>query len=387
MGQQYSVERSYECDPNDLAVAFYRVALARYGEDAVRGFKRAWWAPRYPLAICSIKVGPREQAKGVRGFAAIEAIPADFRVGGEETPNIIAAFNVTAEFEGEVNAFLDAIAEHLEKHSIYRGKAITSNGEFLDLTNVSRDEVVYNEKVWRDLKAHVWTLVERAELCAAAKVGLPRKVLFEGPYGSGKTLAALLTARVALEQGFTFFYVVPTAGNALGVVRHMLAFARRYPPSIVFIEDIDREQREGNSYELGAIMTEIDGICSKNRQMLVIMTTNHNDKISHGMCRPGRIDKVIHFGTFTSEDIERLLKKVIPSAWIAPDLDWSKVGDACKHFSQAFVCEAGKAAMLLGISENDDPSKTPVVTEAALIEAAGDLKGQHEKSTAGIGFR
>mgnify|MGYP001576604722 CR=1 FL=1 len=389
MTQKYLIERAYEYDPNDIAVAFYDVATKRYGSDALSGLRHGlfgWSA--YPLALCSVKVDHHKQARGVRGLLSIKAISASFRVGGEDIPNSISVFNVRPEQQEEVAAFLDAIAEQLDKHSIYRGKAIASSGGFLDLSSVSQADAVYNEKVFRDLRAHVWTVIEHADLCDSVKAGLPRKVLFEGPYGSGKTFAALLTAQIALRLGWTFFYVMPTSGGVLGVMQQMLAFARRdaYSPSILFIEDIDREQRDGNSYELGAIMTEIDGICSKDRKILVIMTTNHNDKLSQGICRPGRIDKVIRFGTFTASDVERLLRKIIPVNWLDTALDWSKVTSACTNFSQAFVCEVGKAAMLLGISENGNHDETPVVTESALIEAACDLKEQHEKSTNKMGF-
>ncbi|MEK7118343.1 MAG: ATP-binding protein [Patescibacteria group bacterium] len=345
MTQKYLIEQAYEYDPNDIAVAFYDVATKRYGSDALSGLRHGlfgWSA--YPLALCSVKVDHHKQARGVRGLLSIKAISASFRVGGEDIPNSISVFNVRPEQQEEVAAFLDAIAEQLDKHSIYRGKAIASSGGFLDLSSVSQADAVYNEKVFRDLRAHVWTVIEHADLCDSVKAGLPRKVLFEGPYGSGKTFAALLTAQIALRLGWTFFYVMPTSGGVLGVVQQMLAFARRdaYSPSILFIEDIDREQRDGNSYELGAIMTEIDGICSKDRKILVIMTTNHNDKLSQGICRPGRIDKVIRFGTFTASDVERLLRKIIPVNWLDTALDWSKVTSACTNFSQAFVCEVGK---------------------------------------------
>lgn len=388
MTQKYLIERAYEYDPNDIAVAFYEAATRRYGTDALSGLRHGLFGwSRYPLALYSVKVDHHKQARGVRGLLSIKAIPACFRVGGEDIPNSVSVFNVRPEQQEEVGAFLDTIAEQLDKHSIYRGKAIASSGGFLDLSSVSQSDAVYNEKVFRDLRAHVWTVIERADLCDSVKAGLPRKVLFEGPYGSGKTFAAFLTAQIALRLGWTFFYVMPTSGGALGVVRQMLALARRdaYSPSLLFIEDIDREQREENSYELGAIMAEIDGICSKNRKMFVIMTTNHDDKLSRGMCRPGRIDKTIHFGAFTASDIERLLRKVIPPDWLDPAINWSKVTGACENFSQAFVCEVGKAAILLGISENTDPNKTPIVGEAALIEAATDLGEQHEKST-GMGF-
>lgn len=385
MAQKYCINRLYEYDTKDLAVAFLAVATERYGPDALAGLRSGWFS-RSPLNLVSIKTDHNTQKTGVMGLLAIPKIRAEFLVGvsGNEESPTVSVFNVVPENREEVERFLDEIKAHLDQHSIYRGKAISSSGEFLDLSSISPDDTVYNEKILRDLRAHVWTVIEHAEKCSAVKVGLPRRVLFEGPYGSGKSLAALLTAQKALGRAWTFFYVTPTAGNAVGVVRHMLAFARRYQPAVVFIEDIDREQRAGNDYELGAIMAEVDGIASKGGEILIVMTTNHNDKISQGMCRPGRIDKVIHFGTFTALDIERLLRKIIPTDWLGASLDWPAITNACKGFSAAFVCEVGKAAMLLAMSEN--PEGKPVITSDFLIEAANDLEEQHKKSNGKIGF-
>jgi len=381
MKQLYSIGRTYEYDPNDLAVAFLDVATKRYGPDAIVGVRGRFWSRR-PLNLVSIKVDHHAQKIGVMGPLFIPKIPAGFVVGGEGSN--VTVFNVDSRQRDEVEEFLEAIKLHLDAHSIYRGKAITSNGEFLDLSGVSLDDTVYNDKVLRDLRAHVWTVIERGEMCQAIKVGLPRRVLFDGPYGSGKSLAALLTAQIALKNGLTFFYVVPTQGGALGIVRSILASARRYQPSVVFIEDIDREQRVGNEFEFGAIMAEIDGLVSKGGKMLIIMTTNRSDRIGQGMFRPGRIDKVIRFGMFTDEDIERLLRKNIPADWLAGSLDWKAITHACKGFAPAFVCEVGKAAMLLAMSEHLEG--TPLLNTQILVEAACDLKEQHEKSQIKMGF-
>lgn len=379
MTQQYLIERSFDYDANDLAVAFHVVAHERYGTNALRGIRTRWWS-RTQLELISVKVNIGKFTTGVKGPVEIPAIPAKFVVGA----GTVHVFDVEPKERAEVDQFLDAVANQLELHSIYRGKAIDSGGDFLDLSAFSLDDMVYNNKVLRDLRAHVWTMITHGDLCERVKIGRARKVLFSGPYGSGKTMAAFLTAQLALKHGYTFFYVKPTDKAGQGVVRNMIAFARRYQPSIVLVEDCDREQREANPFEHGAIMAEVDGLKSKGNNMMLLMTTNFSDKISKGLLRPGRIDKEIDFSVFTEEDIKQLLQKVIPVEWLKPDIDWARVGKAAASFSGAFVQEIGKTAMLLGIS--DDPSGTPSIGTDVLVEAASGLRSQHERSNARIGF-
>lgn len=385
MPRKDTIVRNFEYDPNDLIVAFNKVAKVRYGDDAISGvpIRKFWKHTELPLTFATIKTSHQSQVVAAVGGVRIAKIPASFAVadGGPK----LAAFDVLPEHRSEILEFFDAIAAHLAHESIYRNKAIMFPGGFLDLTKVSEDDIVYNEKVVRDLRAHVWSVIEYPKLCDLAKAGLPRRILFDGPFGSGKTIAAYLTAQKALAHGWTFFYVAPTTGGSTTLARDVFAVALHYQKAVVFIEDIDREQRSENASELGAIMTMIDGVLSKGSQILVILTTNYSDRIAPGMMRPGRIDKIVDFRIFTTHDIERLLKRTLPPDWLHSSVCWERVTSKCVGFAPAFVNEVARAAALLAISESN--GNPPCITEEMLVESAEDLRRQHERSNVAIGFR
>ncbi|MEX2052902.1 MAG: ATP-binding protein, partial [Candidatus Paceibacterota bacterium] len=274
----------------------------------------------------------------------------------------------------------------LDTASIYRGNAVTAMREFLDLSGISMDRLVYNSKVMRDLQANIWTLIEQPEQCLSANIKLHRRILFSGMFGSGKTLAALVTAKKAVACGWTFIYLEPTVDQASGAINFVLDFASKYQRAVVFIEDVDREQRHNDSFALGRIMTAIDGVISKNQEVIVIMTTNYADRLAAGIQRPGRIDKIINFDRFYAEDVEKLLRIVIPSEFLSSDIDWAEIVKSCAGYTPAFVNEVGVGAKLAAISEAG--GVTPRVTQQMLTELASDLQVQYKACSAeSVGFK
>ena len=391
MGGRLNLYREYDYDAKDLAVAFYSVATELYGAESLSGLKRFGIFEKTSLNFLSVPTGLKEQAQGIMGPVKIKQLSGHFQVcsqtQGGPVPDIIVV-KVKPSDQKEVERLLDAVKEHLDKHSIYRGKAITVNGEFLDLSEISMNDVVYNEKVERSLEAHVWTIIEEWKLCASTLIGLTRKVVFEGKYGSGKTLAALLTAKLAVKMGWTFFYMPPTSSRDTAAIQRVMFLAKKYQRSVVFFEDVEREQRDGNVYAAGSILSAIDGLSSKSAQVLVIMTTNNIEKVNEGMQRPGRTDRIISFSTFTAKDIERLLTLAIPSEWLDDEIDWNEVYKLCEGFSQSFVLEVGKSGMLFAINawKKNGREGKPRVKESDLKEAAQDLQVQHKKSNERFGF-
>ncbi len=387
MARNFTIVRQYQYDVNDLAVAFHAVVVKRYGVGSLAGARVGWRGlfARLPFSFHSIQVGLDEYTKGITGLVAIKQLPGIFEVVTVEGEAIITVRGVVEKYQSAIDGFLDEIKNHLDHYSIYRGKALTAYGSFLDLSEVSMDNVVYNEKVLRDLQAHVWTLMEQPDRCGKVNIGT-RKVLFDGPYGSGKTLAAMLTAKKAVELGWTFFYLEPTERRSIGAVERLMSLVKKYQPSVGFIEDIDREQREGAPYALGSILTAIDGAMSKGGKMLLITTTNHIDKVNAAMQRPGRMDKIVRFNAYTAEDIMCLLKRTIPPDWFAHEgIDWNAVAKACSGYTPAFVLEVGRSAMLLAMSEVEGGA-LPKVRQDALIEAAHDLEAQYKKTKEAMGF-
>lgn len=375
------VYRPYEYHPYDLMVAFTVVVAERFGPEAIRGRKSGWFSHRSAPTYTTVKTGIRQEVKVVQGTVELKGIPGFFTLDTEQR---MLLARVPKEYRQQAENLMLAVQARLDTKSIYRGKAITSSMDFMDLSGVDVSKLVYNEKVFRDLNRHVWTLLQRGKLCLQKGIPLRRKVLFPGPFGSGKTMAALATAKVAVENDWLFFYIEPSTSPA-AALGPTLETARRYGKAVVLIEDFDREQRESNPYALGQLMNQIDGALSKSGELIVIMTTNFPDKIGPGLQRPGRIDRFVNFGRFLREDAVTLLHKVIPPDMLSPDIDWSAVGKACDKYAPAFVNEMATSAMLSAIC--DDPDNMQV-TQAMLVEAASDLAEQHKTCTQGApGFR
>src|SRR5258708_32271027 len=171
-----------------------------------------------------------------------------------------------------------------------RGKPLAMpEPRFLDLAQVRANELVFSDDVDRAIHASLFTPIERAEECR--KLGMPvkRGVLLAGPFGVGKTLAAYVAAAKAEKAGWTFVYC-ETAPELSDVVR----FAQQYAPAVVFCEDIDRVVSGDRDIDMDQILSIVDGIESKESEILLVLTTNDAKDINQAMLRPGRLDSVIN---------------------------------------------------------------------------------------------
>src|SRR3989344_186166 len=226
--------RSFEYDSYDVAYALKQVTEKMFGQDQFAGIKPSAWRPRDPVSFTSIKVGPNQNAKVVTDLFRIKAIDGDFQLDQSIVQAVVSKSEVQ-----KVEGFLDEIKKSLEVSSIYKGKAVTSKREFMDLSKFDSRVLVYNSRVSRELKENLWVLLEKTKECRVAGVKIQRKVLFEGRFGTGKTMAILATAKKAIENGFTVFYLEPTAPDLQGAIHHMLELCKKYQPAFLAIEDFD----------------------------------------------------------------------------------------------------------------------------------------------------
>lgn len=114
----------------------------------------------------------------------------------------------------------------------------------------------------------------------------PRGVLLYGPSGTGKTLLARAMAGeadVAFIATEATSFVTRWQGSGPESVRNLFRKARRYAPSIVFIDEIDAIGRQrgdarsghGEEMALNALLTEMDGFrVDPRRPVFVLAATN-----------------------------------------------------------------------------------------------------------------
>src|SRR3989344_3861548 len=145
--------------------------------------------------------------------------------------------HASKQYEDLVQQMFDAIDKRLRTSSIYRGQAIKGcdDPEFINLSGFDPNQVVYSAEVRSMLNASLWSPLKFSDAMRRDGVPLKRAVLLYGPYGTGKTLTGLMTALIAVQNGWTFVSAKPGREYLLDVLR----MARLYSPAVVFFEDVD----------------------------------------------------------------------------------------------------------------------------------------------------
>ncbi len=236
-------------------------------------------------------------------------------------------------YRHHIEGIFRLVEEELATSSMYRGKAFDGQEvpQFLDLSGVDSSKVVYTDHVVERLEADIWALIRYPD--QMRKMGLPlkRAILLEGPYGTGKTLAAYLTGQISQQHGWTFIYGRPGRDE----LEDVMATARLYQPAVVFFEDVDSIASADGLDHMGRMLDILDGIQSKGTEIICILTTNHIDRIHKGMVRPGRLDAVIHIGALDAPAIERLVHSLVPDDLVSKDVDWARWAPpwtaSCRH--------------------------------------------------------
>ena len=278
-----------------------------------------------------------------------------------------------------INGFLKLVEKKLQTDSIYKGKAIdgAEHPNFIDTSTVDPSDVVYTQEVMHQLTANVWSPIVHADQLAALGQPGKRAVLFHGPYGTGKTLGALLTAQVAVAHGWTF--LMCRAGK--DDLMRTLQTARMYMPAAVFFEDVDTIAQPGNENVTATqILDTFDGLQTKGLKMLLVVTTNHVERLHRGMMRPGRLDAVIEIGAMDEQGVERLIKRVIGEQ-LDSKTDFHEVFVAMEGFMPAFVREAIDRAVRYSVARTG--TLKTIGTEDLVLAAHGlrpQLKMMEEAS-------
>jgi len=322
--QEFTINEFLPGMPHDAAHAFVHVLKARYGWVNPQT-KMTIFGPEPPKMVRVYKgVGADNYVEVPVGKFKLQDIPnADLETGFARDPNnkagSFASFFVRANVKFKERAvIMDLINEtrdFLKTGSIYRGKAmrlpVDSDGHveasiapvFIDLSKVSEEGLVLTKKNYALLNHTVWTPIRKTALCRQQKIPLKRGALLWGPFGTGKTLTALVTARIAEENGWTFIML----DNAKGLPQ-ALEMAQLYQPAVVFAEDIDRVVVKSRDERANDVLNTIDGALSKNSEVITVLTTNEIDKINEAMLRPGRLDALIHVTVPDAEAAERLVR-------------------------------------------------------------------------------
>lgn len=380
------MQEAFDVFPWDGAIGLDHVLTQMYGWAPAEATPGMWGSS--PPTLIDVQVGVRQNKKVAWGRFSLPNIEGWVACGseikqGRRVFSLMA--RVTRASEGVVESLFKTLREYLAENSIYRGKAIKirfldDNGSRLDMpeptfmetNDITADQLVYPRDVQAAVQTNLFTPITRVNDCIANGIPVKRGVLLGGTFGTGKTLAAKMAAKLAIDAGLTYIYV-PRADE----LAHALNFAMQYqsPASVVFCEDIDRALNGERSVAMDDILNIIDGVDSKSSRVITVLTTNNLDGIHPAMLRPGRLDAVIEICAPDAEAVQRLLR-LYGGAAIDAKTDLSEVGTKLADCIPAVIAEVVKRAKLSQLSLEKPGSKISKLSADALLEAASTMAMQ-----------
>lgn len=384
--QTVVLNETFDVFPWDGAIAFAQVLTDTYG-----------WAPHRPtpgffgdtppqlITVATDWNTSTQVPWGMFGLPNIDGVVQT----GAETKDGRLQFQLVASVkrsgESVVKKLFADLRVRLLNQSIYRGKAFKMRfrndagkklqmpePKFLRTDDIDEAGLIYSREVQNAIENNLFTPIKRVRELRDNGIPVKRGILLGGPFGTGKTMAAKVASKYAVQSGVTFLYV-----SRADELDDAIAFAKQYqdPACVIFCEDIDRAMSGERSVKMDDILNIVDGIDTKSQNMIIVMTTNALEKINPAMLRPGRLDAVIHVERPDAEATSRLIRYYGGSA-IDPDADLTRAGTILSGQIPAVVHEVVKRAKLAQLKLNPVNEPVRLLSAQAVEEAAHSIQRQ-----------
>lgn len=242
---------------------------------------------------------------------------------------------------------LEAQAQYLrrddDKTLIYRGAMRHAWGDPTWQRSLVRacrpfETVILSQKIKDEIVEDIEEYINPATRRWYANRGIPyrRGYLLHGPPGTGKSSLSL-----ALAGHFGMRIYIVSLSSSIATEEHLSSLFAELPRRcIVLLEDIDtaglthtreddgtddgdkepesetegsskrvRKSDGGGKLSLSGLLNILDGVASQEGRIL-IMTTNHLEKLDKALIRPGRVDMTIKFSLADQEISTAIFKSI-----------------------------------------------------------------------------
>ena len=353
--QRFDVRELVEGAPWDTLAAVYRSMQSIYG--VVLAQSRMTFFGEIKPEFITIVTGPNPEDRiqvpaGRMSLPGVES-PVDIVMRPEGT---YIMGTVRRRDRARLVEIANGAREVIRSQSVYKGKAIRLNvddegnidldeqPEFLDLSRVKETDVIHTKETEALIRTNIYAPLKFTAAARANGIPLKRNALLEGRYGTGKSLTARVTAKIAIDNGWTFIMLNRSLGLASAI-----NFARQYQPCVIFAEDIDRAADRSDE-GVNDLINLLCGVHTQNMEMMVVLTTNFIDKIDQALLRPGRLDAVITIDVPDADASQRIIRNYA-NGLLSPNADLTAVGEVTNGMIPASIREVVERAKLSMLTE------------------------------------
>ena len=367
--------------PLDAAHALMLVISESFGFDA--SFTSSFDTPygkvdyRPEFVTVHLSANPHDSVQVPFGAFSLPGIEGHFNIHACRNSKGQHSLHMSASIKGKYRdvftKLVNDVREKLKTNSIYKGKALKiefelekfdmmmghqpgGQPEAPEFMELHFDEVpMFNQDIESQIETSILTPIKHTARLKDNGMKIKRTVMLAGKYGTGKTLTAKSIANICQQHGWTFLYSKETEN--LG---ELLNLAEQYAPALVFVEDTDAILGGERNDELNGLSLELDGIDTKERDVMLVMTTNAIEKVAKLMLRPGRIDDVIEVSEPNADTSYRLLCQCAKGMMLGSEADFRKAIAPMAGNNPAFLTEVVKKAKLRAIGRTVNPSEAGV---------------------------
>jgi transitional endoplasmic reticulum ATPase len=294
----------------------------------------------------------------------------------------IVTGEIKRKFQKAVDSLMLLTEKILKEQSIYKGNAIRVDLSFLDgagasfaqpeflnssVQNINEEDVLLDD-VTKLNYAAVLLRIRKMNECRAKGIQIKHGCLLAGPYGTGKTLLAKFTAKIGIENGWTFIYLEDAKQ-----LKHALRLAEMYAPCVVFTEDIDKAVEGNRTVEMNAILNTLDGIDTKSNPIITVLTTNHLETINKAFLRAGRIDSLVEMKPLNNVTGAQFLKRFASdkkgNSLLIDGENYGEAAAALTGIVPAFASEVINKAKMYAMYNNRE-----LLSPADIVTAADSFK-------------
>ena len=212
------------------------------------------------------------------------------KIHKQNSMSLLAKSNKLLDFETAQTLSEDKTQANIQLFDFKLAVAVDAEDSGNILSAVSRpdigfEQIIGAEDAKKELK-HFITYLKNPRKYIGTGLQSPKGVIFYGPPGTGKTMLAKAMAK---ESGVAFIaaegnqFLKKYVGEGAQKVHELFKTARKYAPSILFIDEIDAIAKERTGGEnasaseatLTAFLAEMDGFVSNpSKPVFVLAATN-----------------------------------------------------------------------------------------------------------------
>lgn len=281
--------------------------------------------------------------------------------------------------EDVVNGFIAYLKQIIKDNNFYRGHAITPNGGFLNVSDITWNDWFGSDSVRDSILMNIKNIFDKEAILVANGVNAKRGIVISGPPGTGKTLFAKCLAN-ELKEKVTFIWVTPKDVSWSEKVRSLYELAQDLTPAIVFLEDADMyladRSLDNNNPILGELMQCLDGFIPLTG-VVTILTSNRPQVLEGALAkRPGRFDVNYYMGALDKECRSRMIQHLFKDRISDQDISW--LNDQCDGFTGAEIKNVYEYSVLSAVDHGAIKDKMVYPDRSDLIKAVNTMNTMRE---------